>query len=300
MGRAAIVLDATARELLWRVKARTLVNDRERLAQHGIRPKKSLGQNFLHDPHTLEKIVAAAALTPEATVLEIGAGTGSLTRHLAPLAARVVAVELDDRLIPLLQDEFAAQPHVTIVHGDILELDVRDLVGEAPYTVVANLPYYITSAILRRLLSQAPRPRRLVLTVQKEVAERLSARPGNMSILAVSVQFYGQVETVLRLKPGAFWPRPDVASAVVRIDVFPTPRVDVPDEKLFFRIVRVGFSQKRKQLRNTLSAGLRISKAEADALLEQCGIAPQRRAETLSVEQWAALTRVFAKTHLSP
>ena len=232
-------------------------------------------------------------------VLEIGAGAGSLTRQLAQTAARVVAVELDERLLPLLQEEFAALPHVTIVQGDILELNIGDLVGETPYTVVANLPYYITSAVLRRLLSQTPRPERLVLTVQKEVAERITARQGNMSILAVSVQFYGQAEIVLRLKPGAFWPRPDVESAVVRIDVYPEPRVDVPNEKLFFRIVRVGFSQKRKQLRNTLSAGLRISKAEADTLLEQSGIAPQRRAETLSVEEWAALTRAFADAYPS-
>ncbi len=270
------------------------MNDRERLTQRGIRPKKSLGQNFLHDPHALEKIVAAADLTPEDTVLEVGAGVGSLTRHLAQVAKRVVAVELDERLIPLLQEEFAQHPHVTIVHGDILALDLKALMGQAPYTVVANLPYYITSAILRRLLSQEPRPRRLVLTVQKEVAERLVARPGNMSVLAVSVQFYGRVEVVLRLKAGAFWPRPGVESAVVRVDVFSQPRVDVPSEKLFFRVVKAGFSQKRKQLRNTLSGGLQLSKAQAEALLQQCGIAPQRRAETLSVEEWAALTRAFA------
>ena len=144
------------------------------------------------------------------------------------------------------------------------------------------------------MLSHEPRPRRLVLTVQREVAERITASPGRMSVLAVSVQFYGQAEIVFNLKAGAFWPRPAVDSAVVRIDVFPKPRVVVPDEKLFFRIVRVGFSQKRKQLRNTLSAGLQLGKQDVDALLWQCGIAPQRRAETLSVEEWAALTRAFA------
>ncbi len=282
-------------QLLAESKGRTQVNDRERLTQHGIRPKKSLGQNFLHDPHILEKIVALAEPSPETTVLEIGAGTGSLTRRLAQSAARVVAVEIDGRLIPLLREEFAAHPRVTIVHGDILEVDIRKLVGQAPYTVVANLPYYITSAILRRLLSNPPRPQRLVLTVQKEVAERITARPGHMSVLAVSVQFYGRAEIALRLKPGAFWPRPDVESAVVRIDVFPEPRVDVPDEKLFFRLVRVGFSQKRKQLRNTLSAGLHMNKAEVGTLLEQSGIAPQRRAETLSLEEWATLTTTFAE-----
>ena len=265
------------------------MNDRQLLEQHAITPKKSLGQNFLHDPNTLEKIVEIADLSPDATVLEIGPGTGNLTRALAGRAARVIAVEVDGRLIPLLQDATAAFPHVEIVHADILDVNVGDLVGATPYVVVANLPYYITSAILRHLLENTPRPQRLVLTVQREVAERLVAGPGDMSLLAVSVQFYGQPQIAMRLNPAAFWPRPDVDSAVVRIDVFDAPRVAVPDEKAFFRVVRAGFGQKRKQLRNALSAGLGISKAQAVELLERAGIDPQRRAETLSIEEWAAL-----------
>lgn len=269
------------------------MNDRERLERHAIFPKKSLGQNFLHDPNTLEKIVAVAELTPDSTVLEVGPGTGNLTRYLAQAAGRVIAVELDDRLVPLLQQEFAGQPHVEVLHGDILEIDLRDLVGDAPYTVVANLPYYITSAILRRLLEQGPRPARMVLTVQREVAERLAAEPGDLSLLAVSVQFYGQPQIVTKLNPAAFWPRPDVESAVVRIDVYPTPIVEVPSEQAFFRVVRAGFSQKRKQLRNAISSGLSVNKARADELLLGSGIDPSRRAETLTLEEWAALTRAF-------
>jgi 16S rRNA (adenine1518-N6/adenine1519-N6)-dimethyltransferase len=269
------------------------MNDRERLERHAIFPKKSLGQNFLHDPNTLEKIVAVAELTPDTTVLEVGPGTGNLTRYLAQAAGRVIAVELDDRLVPLLQQEFAGQPHVEVLHGDILEIDLRDLVGDAPYTVVANLPYYITSAILRRLLEQGPRPARMVLTVQREVAERLAAAPGDLSLLAVSVQFYGQPQIVTKLNPAAFWPRPDVESAVVRIDVYPTPIVEVPSEQAFFRVVRAGFSQKRKQLRNAISSGLSVNKARADELLLGSGIDPSRRAETLTLEEWAALTRAF-------
>ncbi|MEB2288318.1 MAG: 16S rRNA (adenine(1518)-N(6)/adenine(1519)-N(6))-dimethyltransferase RsmA [Anaerolineae bacterium] len=270
------------------------MNDRQLLDGQGIAPKKSLGQNFLHDPHTLEKIVALAELPTGATVLEIGPGTGNLTRALARAAARVIAVEVDDRLIPLLHDAFADQPHIEIVHGDILTLDLAARLGDAPYTLVANLPYYITSAILRHIFEEMPRPQRIVVTVQREVAERLVAAPGEMSLLAVSVQFYGQPRIALRLSAGAFWPRPDVDSAVVRIDVYERPPVDVPDEKLFFRVVRAGFGQKRKQLRNAISAGLGLDKAAADALLWAAGIDPQRRAETLSLEEWAALARAVA------
>lgn len=270
------------------------MNDREWLDRHAITPKKSLGQNFLHDPHTLEKIVALAELPPEATVLEIGPGTGNLTRLLARVAARLIAVELDDRLIPLLQQRFAGQPQVTIVHGDILTLDRQALLGDAPYSVVANLPYYITSAVLRHLLETPPRPQRMVLTVQREVAERLVARPGALSLLAVSVQFYSQPAILMRLSPGVFWPRPEVESAVVRLEVRPAPAVSVPDQALFFRVVRAGFGQKRKQLRNALSAGLGLDKTQTDALLLASGIDPARRAETLSLEEWAALTRTVA------
>ncbi len=272
------------------------MNDRRLLEQHAISPKKSLGQNFLHDPNTLEKIVELAAITPGSTVLEIGPGTGNLTRILAREARRVIAVEVDDRLVPLLRGTFAGQPHVEVIHGDILTIDLAAYVGDAPYTVVANLPYYITSAILRRLLESGPRPQRLVITVQREVAERLVAEPGDMSLLSVSVQFYGQPHIAMHLNPAAFWPRPDVESAVVCIDVYAAPPVDVPDSALFFRVVRAGFGQKRKQLRNALSAGLHVEKTQADDVLRAGGVDPQRRAETLGLAEWAAVTRAVAAT----
>ncbi len=268
------------------------MSDRQLLERHGITPKKSLGQNFLHDPNALEKIVEVAGITPDTTVIEIGPGTGNLTRVLAREARRVIAVEIDDRLIPLLRAEFAAQPQVEVLHADILTLDTAAYVGGEPYIVVANLPYYITSAILRRLLADlTAKPQRIIVTVQREVADRLTAEPGDMSLLAVSVQFYGRPEIVLRLNPAAFWPRPDVESSVVRIDVYDSPPVEVPDERSFFRVVRAGFGQKRKQLRNSLSAGLHLDKSRVDELLNQSGIDPQRRAETLSLEEWANLTR---------
>lgn len=271
------------------------MSDRDLLTRHGISPKKSLGQNFLHDPSILHKIVTTADLTGSGTVLEIGPGTGNLTAALAEHAARVIAVELDDRLVPILQERLVDQSHVTIIHGDFLETDLSAHLGDLPYSVVANVPYYITSAILRHIFEQLPRPERVVLTVQREVAERVIAEPGDMSVLAVSVQFYGAPQIVMKLPAAAFWPRPDVDSALLRIDVFATPPVDVPDERLFFRVVRAGFSQKRKQLRNSISGGLAIPKDDAVALLVSADIDYQRRAETLTLDEWAALTRAFAR-----
>jgi 16S rRNA (adenine1518-N6/adenine1519-N6)-dimethyltransferase len=270
------------------------MNPKELLEQHNLLPKKGLGQNFLHDPNVLGKIAAAAELTANETVLEIGAGTGTLTEVLARTAKRVIAVEVDDRLRPILEEPLSLYPNVEVIYEDILEIDVPALIGRDEYMVVANVPYYITSAILRHLLESDHRPRRLVLTMQLEVAERLIAKPGDMSLLSVSTQFYAQSRIVARLKPGTFWPRPDVDSAVVRMDTFIEPPVDVPDEKTFFRVVRAGFSQKRKQLKNSLGHGLGIDTAAASALLERCTIDPRRRPETLTLEEWAMLTREFA------
>jgi len=268
-----------------------VTNAKQLLDAFDLDPKRSLGQNFLHDPNTLHKIVSAAELTATDTVLEIGPGTGALTTHLAAAAGRVIAVEIDQRLIPILQHELAAYPNVEIRCADILQVTVPELVGASPYSVVANLPYYITSAILRHLLEAEHKPRRMVVTVQQEVAERLAAQPGDLSVLAVSVQFYGKVQVMSHIGAASFWPRPDVASAVVRVDVYEQRPVAVPSEALFFRVVKAGFGQKRKQLRNSISAGLSISAAEAGTLLEKSAIDPMRRAETLSLEEWLRLTR---------
>ena len=273
------------------------MNDRQLLEHYAISPKRSLGQNFLHDRNMLEKIVALAELQPGETALEIGPGTGNLTRVLAQSAERVVAVELDDRLLPLLDTEFGTQDNVRVVHADILTTQVSELVTP-PFVVVANVPYYITSAILRHLLENTPRPRRLVLTVQREVATRLVAQPGDMSILAVSVQFYSTPHIAMNINPGAFWPRPEVASAVVCLDVHTDPFPGVADVDLFFRVVRAGFGQKRKQLRNALSAGLGLAKSQVDELLAGGGIDGQRRAETLALAEWAALTQAVAQAGL--
>lgn len=265
------------------------------LRRFGLHPDKALGQNFLVDETALGKVAAAAALTPEETVLEIGPGLGSLTRHLAVAARRVVAVELDETLLPALRFVLTAHSNVEIISGDILRLPVSALGLPPNYKVAANIPYYLTSAIIRHLLETPVRPTLMVLTVQREVAERICAGPGDMSLLAVSVQFYSQPRIVARLPAGAFYPRPAVDSAVIRLEVLPTPAAAVQDPDTFFRVVKAGFSQKRKQLRNALSGGLQYSGEEITAWLARARIEPSRRAETLALAEWATLANTLAK-----
>lgn len=273
----------------------------ELIRRFGLDPKKSLGQNYLIDDSHLDRIAAAGDLGPADAVLEIGPGLGVLTRRLADRAGCVVAVELDDRLIGVLRTLFAERKNVTVVHGDILAQAPGALFAAAGcrppaqgYKVVANLPYYITSPVLRHLLEAAPPPRLAVVMVQREVAERICAQPGEMSVLAVSVQFYAVPAIVQRVPAGAFYPRPSVESAVLRLDVRPAPAVsDVAPER-FFRVVRAGFAQKRKQLLNSLSAGLGRPKDEIAAALAAAQIDPRRRAETLALAEWGALCRALA------
>ena len=274
----------------------------ELVRRYGIDPKKSLGQNFLVDANHLDRIAAAADLTAGDAVLEIGPGLGTLTQRLAAQAGHVVAVELDDRLIALLRADFAAQPHVHIVHSDILETDPPALLAAhlppgalaSGYKVVANLPYYITSMALRHVLEASPPPTLAVVMVQKEVAERICAKPGDLSLLAVSVQYYAHPRIVQRVPAGAFYPAPKVDSAVLRLDVRPEPAVTGIPTVEFFRVVRAGFGQKRKQLANSLSAGLELPKNVVQLALERVEIDPTRRAETLTLDEWGALCQSLA------
>lgn len=262
------------------------------LKRYGLRPHKGLGQNFLQDPLALEKIVAAAEIQPTDTVLEIGPGLGSLTRYLAAAAKEVVAVELDQHLLPPLKAVLASYNNVRFIHGDIMELSPSDLITEENYIVAANIPYYITSAVIRHLLESKTKPRRIVLTIQKDVAKRICEKPGDMSLLALSVQVYGRPRIVAHIPASAFFPAPSVDSSVLCIDIYPSPLI--PSELLtsFFKLTKAGFSQKRKTLRNSLSAGLAISPADAATLLTNAGIDPQRRAETLSIEEWQRLCEI--------
>lgn len=256
------------------------------------RPRKGLGQHFLIDESVLDKIVGAAELEPADTVLEIGPGLGVLTRALAERAGRVVAIELDEKMVSILRDQLGDCENLEIVQGDILEIDPGRLIS-GPYKVVANLPYYITSAVTRHLLETEHKPALLVLMMQLEVAQRILAQPGDMSTLAVSVQFYGTPQLVTRVPAGAFWPPPEVDSAVLRIDVYEKPPVQVEDVDWFFKVVRAGFGQKRKQLKNALAGGLHPTKDQVLAALERAGIDPRRRAETLSIEEWAELAQAL-------
>jgi 16S rRNA (adenine1518-N6/adenine1519-N6)-dimethyltransferase len=259
------------------------------LQKYGLKPDKRLGQNFLVDEAALNKIVEAASLAPEDQVLEIGPGVGSLTRYLCRAARRVVAVELDERLLPAAREVLAPYANLELLQGDILAFDPGELMRGNAYRVVANIPYYITSAVMRHLMEAAVRPERVVLTVQREVAERICASPGEMSLLAVSVQYYGQPQIAARIPAGAFFPVPKVDSAVVRVDVLPEPRLPEDLQEKFFKLARAGFSQKRKTLRNALAAGLKWSHADVESLLSAAGIDPRRRAETLSIQEWVEL-----------
>ncbi|MCS7220924.1 MAG: 16S rRNA (adenine(1518)-N(6)/adenine(1519)-N(6))-dimethyltransferase RsmA [Anaerolineae bacterium] len=284
------------------------MNVHEILRQHHLRPRKGLGQHFLVDEVHLARIVAAAELTKADVVLEIGPGLGTLTERLAEAAGRVIAVELDSRMVAILAETLAGRTNVHIVHGDILSLDPAQLVTEGPnvdisslcpsslvcpisYKVVANLPYYITSAVIRHLLEARLPPSLMVLTVQREVAQRMIARPPEMNLLAISVQLYASVEIVDRIPAGAFYPAPKVDSAVVRLRRYERPAVDVTDVESFFEVVKAGFGQRRKQLRNALASGLGRSPASVAAVLRTAQVDPHRRAETLTLEEWARLAR---------
>lgn len=262
------------------------------LRKYGLRPDHSLGQNFLVDQAGLEKVVSAARLTVGEDVLEIGSGLGNLTRLLAAIARKVVAVEIDNQLIPPLKEVLGELPNVRIVAGDILGLDPTDLMESRSYRVVANIPYYITSALIRHLLETRIPPKSLVLTVQREVAERICATPDKMSLLALSVQVYGHPTIVARLPAGAFYPPPKVDSAVIRVELYPNPGMHPKQLDLFFRLAKAGFSQKRKMLRNTLRGGMGWSKEQSEAILTRAEIDPSRRAETLSLQEWKTLVDI--------
>ena len=265
--------------------------------RYNLRPKKWLGQNFLLDETALLKIVAAGAITRDDLVLEVGPGLGSLTRHLASAAGFVVSVEIDNNLIPILHEILRAYNNVKIIQGDILKLNIENVLssalpgkGYSQYIVIANIPYNITSALIRHLLEADIQPNRVVLTVQEEVAMRICAFPPHLSLLALSVQVYGEPTIQSKIPAGAFYPTPKVNSAVLSIKIYPQPLIPVSHRDIFFRFIKAGFSQKRKTLRNSLSAGLGQPKSQIEELLTKQGIDPGRRAQTLDIEEWKSLT----------
>lgn len=261
------------------------------LKQYGLRADKKLGQNFLHDDSALIKICETAEISDSDSVLEIGPGLGSLTRYLAASSADLTVVELDPDLLPPLKWILKPYPHVKIIQGDILKLNIADIIKKQNYIVAANIPYNITSAIIRHLLESEIKPKRIVLTIQKEVAQRICEEPGDLSLLALSVQVYGKPSLQAVIPAESFHPIPKVDSAILRIDIYDEPLIEKELLDTFFKLIKAGFSQKRKMLRNSLASGLHISSQVVDELLESASIESKRRAETLSIAEWQRLCR---------
>jgi 16S rRNA (adenine1518-N6/adenine1519-N6)-dimethyltransferase len=262
------------------------------LRRHGLlRANKALGQHLLVSRSALRSVVEAAELTPGDAVLEVGAGHGALTVELARRARRVVAVELDRAILPVLRETTAPFLNVEIVARNLLDVDPEDLFGLEPYKLVANLPYYITAATLRHFLEARNAPRLLVVMVQREVAERMAASAGEMSLLSLSVQFYGAPRIIAQVPASAFYPPPKVDSAIVRVDLHPAP-LSLKERDWFFSLARAGFAEKRKQIHNSLARHLDAEPARILAWLSAAGIEPARRAQSLSLEDWLRLTEV--------
>lgn len=262
-----------------------------------LRADKKLGQNFLIDENIVRNIVAAAELSDKDTVLEVGPGIGTLTQGLAESGASVVAVELDKRLLPVLDTTLEGYDNVRIVNGDILQVDIMQTVGVDEFKVCANLPYYITTPIIFALLEKRLPMERLVAMVQKEVAERMAAKPGgkDYGALSVAIQYYTEPEIAFIVPPSSFIPAPSVDSAVIVCKRREKPPVEVCDEALFFRVVKAAFSLRRKMLNNSLK-NMGIKGEQVAKWLELAGVDGKRRAETLSLEDFAALTNTFAQS----
>jgi 16S rRNA (adenine1518-N6/adenine1519-N6)-dimethyltransferase len=271
------------------------------LRQAGLQAKKGLGQHFLVDGAFLKYILTAAELTNDDVVIEVGPGLGVLTVELAERVRLVVAIEKDDNLAALLAKTMKSNPNVLVINEDILRVEPAILLRErlpagdqSRYKVVANLPYYITSPVLRLFLEASFKPQIMVVMVQKEVARQITAKPGDMSLLSIAIQLYGLPKIVKYVPARAFYPAPDVDSAILKINIYARPVVDV-EPSSFFTLVRAGFSAARKQLVNSISHRLGLPKTDTMTLLQAAGIDPTRRAETLSLEEWGRLWRKYTE-----
>ena len=281
---------------------RILANTKRIVQENQIRFQKKFGQNFLIDPHVLAKITAAADLSGDEIVVEVGPGIGTLTQELAEGAGRVIAVEIDRHLCEVLESTLAPYPNVTVINRDILEVETEELAalcgvqdGDAPVKMVANLPYNITSPLVMKILEEAPFVTEMVLMLQEEVARRMQAEPGTKEYgsLSVAVQYYATAEIAAFVPQNCFYPRPNVGSCVISLKRRKEPAAKVSDEKKFFSIVRAAFNQRRKTLLNSLSNGLseHFTKEQVQAALEAAGIDPARRGETLNINEFALIER---------
>ncbi|MTD32155.1 16S rRNA (adenine(1518)-N(6)/adenine(1519)-N(6))-dimethyltransferase RsmA [Planomicrobium sp. YIM 101495] len=281
----------------------TPIRTKQIMDKYGLKVKKSLGQNFLIDPNILRNIVDHAGLTKDSAAIEVGPGIGALTEQLARQAGKVLAFEIDQRLLPVLEDTLSPYDNIDIVHSDILKADVQktideQLVGYEDIMVVANLPYYITTPIIIRLLTENLPIRGLVVMLQKEVAERITAKPGTKAYgsLSIAIQYYTHAELAMIVPPTVFMPQPNVDSAVIRMIKRTEPIAQVTDEKFFFTVTRASFVQRRKTIFNNLQAGLPEGKAKKEAIieaLEGTGIEPSRRGETLTIQEFAQLANAL-------
>lgn len=275
----------------------------EVLQKYNFTFQKKFGQNFLIDPHVLDKIIAAAEITKDDFVLEIGPGIGTLTQYLAEAAREVVAVEIDSSLIPILEDTLSSYDNVSVINEDVLKVDLKKLVeernGGKPIKVVANLPYYITTPIIMGLFESHVPLKSLTVMVQKEVALRMQAGPGtkDYGALSLAVQYYADPYLAANVPPNCFMPRPNVGSAVIRLTRFEETPVKVTDEALLFRLIRASFNQRRKTLQNGLvnSPELHFSKEQVAAAIETLGVSPSVRGEALTLEQFAALCNALSE-----
>ena len=278
----------------------TPIRTKEILEKHGFSFKKSLGQNFLIDPNILKNITKYEELTEESGAIEIGPGIGALTENLARSSKKVVAYEIDQRLFPILEETLAPYNNVKIIHNDVLKANVHDMI-EQEFTdvedvmVVANLPYYVTTPIIMKLLEENLPIRGLVVMLQKEVAERISAKPGTKEYgsLSIAIQYFTTAEVVMIVPKTVFMPQPNIDSAVIRLLKREKPAVEVKDESFYFEVVRLSFAQRRKTLLNNLINGLQEGKAQKEKILmalERAEIDPQRRGETLSLEEFGRLS----------
>jgi 16S rRNA (adenine1518-N6/adenine1519-N6)-dimethyltransferase len=265
---------------------------KELLSKYETRPSKGLGQNFLIDKNTLRKIIEAADIKPNDIILEVGPGVGTLTQKLAQKAKKVIAIEKDETMVEILKKTLKDFNSIKIINADILETNTQHLTPNT-YKVVANIPYYLTSPLIRKFLESNNPPNEIILMLQKEVAQRICAKVPKMSILAVSVQFYADSKIISYVSKNCFWPAPKVDSAIIKI----TPQISADgkriDTDLFFKVVKAGFSQPRKQLGGNLSKVLKLSKEQTATWLSENKISPTQRAETLSIEDWKNLTESF-------
>ncbi|NDI37076.1 16S rRNA (adenine(1518)-N(6)/adenine(1519)-N(6))-dimethyltransferase RsmA [Chengkuizengella sediminis] len=282
----------------------SLKNTKEIIKRYGFSFKKSLGQNFLIDQNILEKIVNAAELDQNKGALEIGPGIGALTQSLAQSAGKVTAIELDQRLIPILNDLLQPYDNVEVIHGDVLKLDLNSMIKEqfkdqVEISVVANLPYYVTTPIIMALLEKQLPIENIVVMIQKEVAERMVASPGGKDYgsLSIAVQYYCEPEMVLTVPNTVFIPQPNVDSAVIRLKRRKKPIVQVEDSVFFFKVVQASFGHRRKTIINNLISNLftKDDKQELISILQSCDIDPSRRGETLSIEEYARLSNVLLR-----